>query len=258
MGSKKKSHDPGIENEPHLRGEPPRPDPSEWKADRTLAEEWPKMLDEDERAQNSVWDEPGVLPGLTGDTPIGEITYARWLHKRSAETTFLDSWIAALAVAMIAGPLAVLESLWAGGQSLVAVLSVILFAPIIEETTKIATVLYVAEKKPFLFKSSLQIGVCSLAAGLAFATIENVMYLHVYIAQPSAELVLWRWTVCVALHTTCTFIAGLGVIRVWRDTWQRMARPRLSLSFPYMVAAVLLHGAYNGFALLMPLLGYDF
>ncbi len=62
------SHDPSVFQEPHVRGGPVRPDPSEAKADRTLgrppseADGRPSNLSA-AQANQGVYDEPDILPG---------------------------------------------------------------------------------------------------------------------------------------------------------------------------------------------------
>ena len=123
---------------------------------------------------------------------------------------------------------------------------------------KTAAALYVVEKRPHWFSSRFQIALCVIAGGLAFAAIENLMYLRVYIPEPSAGLIEWRWTICMALHTSCSFIVGLGLMRVWLDVWTRRARPRLALGFPYLLTAVIFHGTYNAFAVFLALSSFQF
>ena len=99
----------------------------------------------------------------------------------------------------------------------------------------------------------MQIVICALAGGLVFAVIENFLYLHVAIKNPPEWLIYWRWTVCVALHTGCSLIAGLGLMRIWADTTVNRVRPRLSLGSPLLLTAVIIHGCYNGFAVILSL-----
>jgi hypothetical protein len=51
------------------------------------------------------------------------------------------------------------------------------------------------------------------------------------------------------MHVGCSLIAGLGVMRTWREAWKRMERPSMALGYPYLVVAVAIHGTYNAFAL---------
>lgn len=96
---------------------------------------------------------------------------------------------------------------------------------------------YAVGKRPYLFSSARQVLLAAVAGGLAFSVIENFMHLHYYIPNPSRGIIRWRWTACFVMHTGCSFIAGRGILRVWRDAWKRMARPTLTLAYPYLLMA---------------------
>ena len=130
-------------------------------------------------------------------------------------------------------------------------LGAILFAPLVEEIMKNAGALWVVETHPHWFRSRLQIGICVVASGAAFALVENLLYLHVYVPNPSGDLILWRWTVCVLLHMTCALVAGFGTMRIWRNTVENAVRPQLALGAPAMIAAMTIHGLYNAMATIL-------
>ena len=239
--------DPSLAGEPHLRGGGPRPDPSERRARKTLRPG--RTPSEDEQAEQSVWDEPGLSAELAGKPAPGAVTYAAWLEKRRAGTTAARSWRTVFLVALLSGPWAVLGAFWGSGQTVFSIVILTVFGPVVEETMKLAAASYVTEKKPFLFRSAGQIALCAFASGVCFAALENLLYFNVYIPEPSSRLVVWRWTICVTMHAGCSAIAGLGLIRIWRDTWRRRARPRLTLGAQYLGAAVVIHGSYNGLML---------
>lgn len=259
----KDSHDPSVFDEPHLRGKPFEADRSEVKADPTMAKARAKDQAEEERIEQSVWDEPGISPALAGVAPEGELTYRDWVEKRRGEFSAAKSWGITLLIAAAAGPWAVLGVFVGSGSvydrgTAIGAMVVCVVGPVIEEMMKVAAGLYIVEKRPFFFRSRIQIALCAIAGGFAFACIENVLYLHVYVPIPPPGLVRWRWTICVALHTGCSFIASLGLMRIWEDVWKRRARPRIHLGFPYLVTAVVLHGAYNAFALVLALTRFHF
>ena len=224
--------DPSVEGEPHFGASRGRPA-------------------EDQRIDHSVWSEPGISADLAGGPAPGDLTYAEWLELRRRQTSGARTWLITLGVALSAGPWAVLGALYGSGQTMVSILAIVIFGPVIEETMKAAIATYLVERRPFYFRSPGQIAVCLLAAGAAFAVLENLMYLLVYFPDASPGLIVWRWTVCTSLHMVCSLIVGLGLVRVWRDTWARRARPKMALMFPYMIGAVLLHGLYNGSAVVL-------
>jgi hypothetical protein len=206
---------------------------------------------EAEKIDRSVWDEPGLSGALAGRPPDGAETFAGWLERMRRETTWTRSWIVTAAVAAAAGPWAVLGAFWGSGQTAFSVLALTVFGPITEEVMKAAATTYVIERRPYLFRAFEQILLCGLAAGFAFAALENVLYLYVYVPDARPTLVAWRWTVCVALHMGCTLITHLGLARVWGRTMSGGTRPDLAGAFPLMVTAVVVHGTYNAGALVL-------
>lgn len=197
----------------------------------------------------SVWEEPTTSASLAGATPDDALTYARWLDARLEERDVGRSWALTGLIAISAGPFAVLGAFWGAGQSLFSVLAIVVFGPIVEEVCKLALPTYVVERKPHLFLSSSQILICGGCAGLAFAIIENLIYLNVYFPAPSRELVVWRWTVCVALHVGCSMVGAMGLARAWREGMASKRRPDAALAARWVIGAAVIHGVYNGIAL---------
>jgi hypothetical protein len=245
--------DPSVFDEPHYRGGPHRPDPSEARADDALARA-AAGRHPDETVEHSVWEEPGIDPALAGTPGADELTYARWLRKRAAATPAALTWAVTLGLALVAGPWAILGALMGSGQTLWSILAIVFFAPVVEEVMKTAAVMVVVEKKPYLFRHPVQILLCLAAGALVFACVENVLYLYIRIEDPEPWIRAWRWQVCTLVHLCCTLIAGCGIVRIHRDTWRRMARPRLTLAFPWLSAAIAAHGAYNAFAVAVAVL----
>lgn len=209
----------------------------------------------DAEPDESVWEEPTTSESLSGRAPDDAVTYARWLDARVAERDVGRSWGITGLLALAAGPFAIVGAfagaIWGGGQGLFGAIVLVVFGPIVEEVCKVALATYVVERKPYLFLSRAQILICAGAAGLVFSVIENLLYLHVYVRLPSAELVLWRWTVCVALHVGCSMLAGMGLARAWRDGMRDKRRPDLVPATRWLVGAIVLHGAYNALAIML-------
>ena len=244
--------DHDIRNEPHLRGGPYRADPSE----RTARPSRPAASEAD-RANQSVWNEPSMSPELSGPTPEEPPTTARWLARRFADTSPARSWTVTAGVALTAGALAVVGAL-VQGVGYGGVVGIVLTGPIVEEVTKSAAALWVIERRPFLFRSPVQIMLCAVASGLAFAAIENLIYLNVYIVDPSPGIVWWRWTICTALHVTCTTIVGIGLVRLWQRARTHLRLPSLHEALPWLIAGIALHGLYNAGAVVLEVSGYRF
>lgn len=252
------SRDPSVEHEPHLRGEPAELDPSERRAAETVRRA-ARGESEADVIERSVWDEPALTAGLAPAAPEGAPTYAEWLTRKIAETTPLVSWRTTLLIVLSAGPWgvvgAIIAQMSAGELSFGGALAAIVVAPVTEEIAKVAAALWVVEKRPYLFVSPVQIMLCAAAGGLAFATIENVMYLYVYTPAPSAAFALWRWTVCTGLHLGCSSLAGVALVRIWRAAISERRRPELALGAPWFTAAMVCHGLYNTAALFGELTG---
>ena len=245
----KHSSDPSAHQEPHLRGKGFRADPSEAKLDARPRRA--RAPSEEEQVEHGVWDEPGFSPSLAGPVPPERPTYRRWLEHGRARVGPARSWAVTLGLALAAGPWAVFGAVLGGGQTSFSVLAIVVLGPVAEEMMKVAAVLYVVEKRPFLFRSPAQILLTVVTGAMVFSVVENALYLDLYMREPSPAMVAWRWTVCVALHVGCTLIAGMGLVRIWRDVWARMDRARLPLGAPYLIAAIVLHGAYNALALFL-------
>jgi hypothetical protein len=237
--------------------QPDTPDASEIDVNQDVTFEPTYAAATQPAVEHSVWDEPTIQRDSARDAGMNpaQLTYARWLDAGRARWTPLRSWGVTLLIALAAGPWAVFGALFNGAQSLWGPLMLVVFGPLTEELMKIASVTLVIEKWPFALRGAAQTVICSVAGGLAFAAIENLLYLNIYIPNPSRELVVWRWTACVALHTVCSFIAGLGAVRVWRNVWRDKAPPKLALALPFIIAAAVTHGLYNLLAMVLEISG---
>ena len=192
---------------------------------------------------------------LTAPGPVDQLGYARWLTRHAAATPTWRSWAVAGAAAMIGGVWAIVGTFIAGVGGMA---SVVAFGPASEEIMKIALVAVIVEVRPYLFKSTDQIRIAAIASAATFAAVENVLYLHVYITAPSAMIIAWRWSVCVALHVGCTTLAVRGVADMWQQTMLELRPPRFGRALPWVVAAIIVHAAYNGAAVMAELSGFEF
>ena len=257
----KSSDEHSILNEPHLQGDY-QVDPREAKAiervDRDLA-----TAGLDEQVDHTVWDEVARSEVLSGKPPRDALTFANWYAYRASQMDLIKSWVITAMLAIAAGPWSIIGTIitmvsnsgdMAGGQPM----AITIFGPLVEEIMKLAAVIWVCEKRPYYFKSGFQIAICALCSGLVFATLENLLYLNVYIKDPTIGIIYWRWIVCTALHVSCTFIGGIGLMRMWNHTNRDMSPPRLTLAAPFLLAGVIIHGLYNAFALIWQLSGHQF
>lgn len=227
----------GIDDEPHLRPPPP------------LAETAPGQAATDEThvptpptPGHGVGDEPGVT------APAGTVTYHDHLLAGLHRTPVTTTWLATLIAVIAAGPWAILAAILGISADTQGVAMVVV-GPLCEEVAKVAVAFLIVERWPWLFRWRLQILLAAVAGGLVFAVIENLLYLNVYIPHPEPWLVHWRWTVCVALHTGCSLIAGLGIARVWSTCWRTHQPPDGNHAIPFLATAALIHGTYNFLAL---------
>ncbi|MEM8866065.1 MAG: PrsW family glutamic-type intramembrane protease [Planctomycetota bacterium] len=245
--SRTPSHDPSIEHEPHLAGQAFAAGESDQQADLRWAVD--ADLSDADAIEHTVWDEPALSADLSGRPGADQASYATWLEEQIARTTSAETWRTTLLVALAAGPWGVLGALISqvstGGIGFSGVLAAAILAPVTEEITKVATALWVVEKRPFRFGSATQIMLCAAAGGLAFATIENLLYLVLYNPGGGAGYVVWRLVVCTSLHLVCSTIAGVGLATIWKDAISRRRRPELALGMPWFAAAMILHGLYN-------------
>ncbi len=210
--------------------------------------------------RSEAWDAVGDEPALrwTGRTDLP--TFASIYVERRESTTDIRRWSAAAIAVVVAGPFAVLGA-FIGGTSrfgLGVLLVVVTLGPLTEEVLKASGALYLAEQRPWLVPAAWVLPVLTLAAGLVFAVIENLVYLNVYIADPTPEITRWRWIAGPLLHGGASFIAGLGVRRMWMITHRDRSAPRLRHAAPYLIGAVVVHGAYNLTVTLLELTGVIF
>ncbi len=236
--------DHSVHAEPWMRGQSFTPDPTDSPGSPQL---WPSS-GADELVENSVWDEPVASIELTGGPDASSVTWFRFYQTMVSSTSDAFSWAVTLAVAVASGPAAIVGTLWTGSGSYSGLVMATILGPTIEEILKIALPLWIIEKKPWLYHSSGQVLVCGIASGLAFAAVENAIYLNLYISNPSPALVAWRWSVCVLLHTACSLIAAIGVVAIRRSMIARQAMPQLVDGGRWITAAIVIHGTYNAAA----------
>jgi hypothetical protein len=245
------NHDPSIEHEPALQGGNFAPCESELNCEQV--EHAASLADDDQRVDHSVWDEPSLARGLAGEAPADALTYASWLESRIASTSPLTCWLTTLGIVLAAGGWAIVGAIVLQMFAAQLPFGPVLMAPLTEEIMKLALATWVVEKRPFLFRSPTQILLCAMAGGLVFAAVENVLYLNVYIPNPSPEIITWRWTVCVALHAGCSLVGGFGLVQIWKRTMANLTRPELSHGAKWLIAAMVLHGIYNALAVVFSL-----
>jgi len=249
--------DPGVGAEPHLREDrawrPLNVDPSEAK----VAASHREYRDDHDSIDDSVFDEPWMRGSATPER-AGE-TYAGWVRQRLAQQNWAGSLGWTIILILAAGPFAILAALYeplgVGVFGVGVFLLYIVIGPTTEEMAKIALLYWTIERRPYRLLRGWQILLIAAAGGLVFATIENMMYLFVYIPDPSPLLVMWRLVICTLLHVGCSLIAGVGMLMLWRAAQSGPSRPDTAIAFPYLVGAIVAHGIYNAFAILIGMTG---
>ena len=188
-----------------------------------------------------------------GPPPPDRVNYSNFLRRRIAATTDARSW-RAVAIAMLAGgPFAIVTAFVTNtfyGTWIIFLIAVV--APAVEEVAKVAITAWMVEVKPWLFRSAAQIRLAAVAGGLWFGVLENVYYVTVVLPAVGAppEMYAFRWIVCTTLHVVTTFITSFGLVKVWSDATTQLRRPKFDDIWPWLLAAMIVHGVYNGGAII--------
>ena len=227
-----------IEHEPALGGGQFQEDPSEARAAPTG-----RAPDEMETLRDSIAAEPALADHRD------PAQFSAWLARKRAGSTLAGDLAVTFLAAVLGGPAAVLGAFMAGQQGTSRLLYVILIGPIIEELLKQSGMIYLVEKKPYRVFATWQFVFAAGVSGAVFATIENLVYIHLYAplggVEDVARLAEFRWAVCTPLHVGCSLIASVGLMRAWVRQ-QAAGRPlELSDAFGWFALAIGVHGLYN-------------
>ena len=161
----------------------------------------------------------------------------------------------ALAAVLPGGLFAVVGAVMESVHNAVAVgpvIVLVVFGPVVEEVMKIAAATLVVELRPWFFKKIEHIQVAAIGSAVVFAVVENILYLGVYSANPTGAEIVWRWSVCTALHVGCTAVATRGLVEVWQRAVNERRPPRMGDGYRMLVLAIVIHALYNG-----GVLGYE-
>jgi RsiW-degrading membrane proteinase PrsW (M82 family) len=121
-------------------------------------------------------------------------------------------------------------------------------APIVEEAIKPTGVYFLLAKKPASLRSPRYTAFLAALAGLSFGIIESIIYVtfpHKGVEIMNWQLfVIWRFTVCLVLHTGCSFLVGHGINQ------QLLASvkgdiPFLKGNWKYFIIPMSVHAVYN-------------
>jgi RsiW-degrading membrane proteinase PrsW (M82 family) len=134
-------------------------------------------------------------------------------------TCLLSSYISSFLAASVGAPLD---------------LAAIEISPLVEEVIKILPVLvYLTVFSPE------GISECVMMTAIGFATFENVGYLTQKGASDLLYLII-RGFGTGAMHVVCANIVIIGLIRLWKNEWMRIAG-----TVALLTVAITFHGVYN-------------
>jgi len=164
-------------------------------------------------------------------------------------------YVLTVLLALIGGLLGIIGAIFQETQTtLTYVLLPFIGAPIIEEALKPSGIYLSLLWWPRALRSQLFTAILSALSGLIFGIIESLVYVTVYVDDPSDEFIAYRFSVTLGLHAVASYLVGLGINQQILD-WAagRSKLPRASRNF--YIAAVVLHGAYNTIAVIFSLSG---
>lgn len=199
---------------------------------------------------DGVWGEPALA-----DEPSAEGERARhrdWLARQwtgaRAKTRLGVFFLLCAFSGLAAIACALLKS---SGE--LGVLAIVVGAPLAEEMGKALLPLMVLEKRPWLFGSYSSIVLVGAVSGIVFASVENLLYFFVYISADKLTdgIMLWRLVVCTAMHVGCAALSCSGLARAWRHARDELGEFKMSIATSRIVAAIVVHGAYNFAAVLL-------
>ena len=128
-------------------------------------------------------------------------------------------------------------------------------APVVEEMAKVVLPMMWLEKEPWRFRGASSIAFSCMASALVFATMENLLYFHVYIPRDTLGdgIIQYRLTVCTLMHLGCTAVSSCGLVRAWWAAKEGRCIFCAAPVTPYLVVAMAIHGLYNAVAALFSL-----
>ena len=193
--------------------------------------------------RDSVFNEPAVT------SKKDEFYLGEWIEQKRGQCSVAGNLGVAFLAAILAGPFAILGGFMATRQGWYGVLYMVVFAPVLEELLKQSGMIYLLEEKPYRVFAGWQFVFSALVSAFVFASVENILYLNVYINTAALKdpqmFARFRWTVCTGVHMLCSVIASLGMIRVWKKQLRDGKAADLNVAFAYFAVAMAIHGAYT-------------
>lgn len=192
-------------------------------------------------SSESVWDEPAIVAGDTA-TPDSAMTYARWLNERVAATSGRKSWLIAILAGVLSGFAAIALSLLLGVQWAMpkVMLFHMFFVVTAQEAVKTLLPIMIVERRPYLYKSTIQIMASVAIGGLLFPVVEKVATW----SAPQSWLTGWNATFYMAMHILCSLSVGIGLSAVWREAVEKGQPPAISNGAKWLGLAVAIRLLY--------------
>jgi RsiW-degrading membrane proteinase PrsW (M82 family) len=131
------------------------------------------------------------------------------------------------------------------------ILLLVIAAPAVEEICKPLAIVFILDKRPHWFRGPTEIVILAACSALVFATLENLLYIFVNNRGGPASFVIYRLTVCTALHMTASTVFGFGLAKMWKHIRDKGGHFNIDVCFKYYVSAAIIHGAYNGIAIFL-------
>jgi RsiW-degrading membrane proteinase PrsW (M82 family) len=170
---------------------------------------------------------------------------------RSGPPAALVVWIIAIVGSVGGIGAAILNNSTLAIDPMVGILVFVVAGPAVEEICKPLAIVFLLDKRPHWFRGSTEIVILAACSALVFATLENLLYIFVHNPGGPASFVIYRLTVCTALHVTASTVFGLGLAKMWRRIRDKGGHFDIDICFKYYATAVIIHGVYNGSALIL-------
>ena len=135
-----------------------------------------------------------------------------------------------------------------------SLLAAFVAAPMIEEIMKPAGVYILLVRWPKVLTSRLYTAFLAALGGLAFALVENIMYLQLYFPEHTQTLVVFRYSACLTMHMVCSFILGFGINQKLLAS-VRGEIPLLKGNKKFFFIPMIIHSLFNIMAVLIQSLG---
>ena len=122
-------------------------------------------------------------------------------------------------------------------------------APMIEEVMKPTGVYLLLVRWPQVLTSRKYTALLAAVGGLAFAVVENIIYLQLYFPEHTQTLVVFRYSAGLSMHVVSSFILGFGINQKLLAS-VRGEIPLLKGNKKFFVIPMIIHSLFNLMAVL--------